>query len=88
MSKYLIQTNEIYRTDTENEAKELIENSKNNSLYSLIKYSSEYKEVRKQGEVIDDYYKVTLHKYFTDIKEPEKNIDILYSGENYEYKTD
>lgn len=68
--KYLVQTTEVYRVDTEDEAKELIESAKENNMYSLKKYNCEYKEKKSKGDVIDDWYKVSLTKCFTDEKEP------------------
>jgi hypothetical protein len=44
----------------------------------LTKYSSEKKEVKAKGEVVDEYYKISLTKAFTDIKEPEVQVDVIY----------
>ena len=56
--KYLIQTVETYRVDKEDEAKRMIEEAKSDNHFILKKYSSEYKEKKQKGEVIDTYYKV------------------------------
>lgn len=72
MSKYLISRVETYRVDTELEAKNFIEEQRANSTYDLAKYSSEYKERKKQGEVIDAWYKVTLTKKFNSERDPEQ----------------
>ncbi len=76
--KYLITTVETYRVDTEAEAKELIETAKKDGTSILSKYTSEYKERKAKGEVIDEYFKVTLTRQFTDIKEPDTQVDISY----------
>jgi hypothetical protein len=78
MSKYLIQTTEIYRADSETEAQEIIGAAKAAAEYTLTKYSSEKKEVKAKGEVIDEFYKVTLAKTFTDIKEPDAQVEVIY----------
>lgn len=78
MAKFLISTIETYRTDTEHEAVAIIEEAKNDNHYTLGKYSSEYKERRSKGEVIDEYYKVTLTKIFNDIKDPITDTKITY----------
>lgn len=70
MAKYLIKTTEEHRADTEGEATELIEAAKNDARYTLAKYSSVHKERKAKGEVIDDYFMVTLVKVFDDAKEP------------------
>ena len=76
--KYLIQTVETYRVDKEDEAKRMIEEAKSDNHFILKKYSSEYKEKKQKGEIIDTYYKVTLTKAFTDEKEPDRDVQITY----------
>ena len=71
MSKYLVSTTETYRVDTENEATRAIEEAKQDGSYILGKYTSEHKERKSKGEVIDEYWKLTLTKLFNDIKEPD-----------------
>ena len=78
MSKYLIQTTEVYRADSEVEAQEIIGAAKAAAEYTLTKYSNEKKEVKKGGEVIDEYQKVQLTKVFTDIKDPDVQADVIY----------
>ena len=78
MSKYLIQTTEIYRADSEAEAQEIINDAKAAMEYNLTKFSSEKKEVKAKGEIIDEYYKVALAKTFTDIKDPGIQVEISY----------
>lgn len=84
MSKYLTQTTEVYRVDTEGEVEILLNEVKNNSQYDLNKYSSQFKEVKKQGEVIDEYYLVTLVKSFTSAKEPDRQVEVYYGKEGGE----
>lgn len=87
MAKYLVTTVETYRVDSENEAKNTIEEAKKNPKFTLSKYSSEYKERKLKGEVVDAYYKLTLTKTFTDIKEPDVQASVDYSVENAWYGT-
>lgn len=79
--KYLIQTVETYRVNKEDEAKRMIEEAKSDNHFILKKYSSEYKERKQKGEVIDTYYKVTLTKAFTNEKEPEFRTEISYAND-------
>ena len=78
MSKFLVSTVETYRVDTDEEAKTLIEEAKTSSMFELGKYSSEYKTKTSKGEIVDEYYKVVLTKYFNDIKEPSQHIKVEY----------
>lgn len=79
--KYLITTTEVYRVDTEAEAQALIESAKTDNHFILNKYISEYKEQKSKGEVIDEYYKVSLVKTFTSIKEPDAQVSVEYTIE-------
>ena len=78
MSKYLVSTTETYRVDTENEATKAIEEAKQDGSYVLGKYTSEHKERKSKGEVIDEYWKLTLTKLFNDIKEADTPVTVSY----------
>lgn len=78
MAKYLVSTVETYRVDTESEATRAIEEAKNDNSYILGKYTNEHKEKKSKGEVVDEYWKLTLTKLFNDIKEPDSIITINY----------
>lgn len=81
MSKYLIRATEVYRADSENEAKLFIEEQKKSPEYELTKYATERKEKKVKGEVVDAWYRVTIVKEFNDEKEPL----VPYSPEESEY---
>lgn len=81
MSKYLVSTIETYRVDTEAEATKVIEEAKQDNAYVLGKYTSEHKERKSKGEVIDEYWKLSLTKIFNDIKEPDSVVEIGYEVE-------
>ena len=70
MANYLIKTTEVYRCDTEKEAKNLIEEAKRDSLYTVIKSSSEIRTTKQKGEIVDEWRRVTITKSFTEEKEP------------------
>lgn len=78
MSKYLIQTTEVYRVDTEAEVENLIAEAKEETIFDVVKYNCEHKERKLKGEVIDDYYKVSIIKSFTSEKEPDRQVLINY----------
>lgn len=81
MSKYLCQTQEIYRVGSEAEAAALIEEAKSDNRFMLLKSSTEYKTIKSKGEIIEEYYKVTLVKFFTDLKEPDCYAEVDYTVE-------
>ena len=55
------------------------------NMFTLLKSSTEYKPVKAKGEIIDEYWKVTLVKHFTDIKEPDAEVDVYYTSNQKEY---
>lgn len=77
--KYLINVVETYRVDSEPEAAALIKEAKENSEYTLKKYSSIKKERKAKGEVVDTWFRVSLTKEFTDEKEPEDEVTVNYT---------
>ena len=78
MGKYLIKTTEEHRADSELEATELINAAKSDNRYALSKYSSVHKERKAKGEIVDEYYLVTLVKVFDDAKEPVGEASVEY----------
>lgn len=81
MAKYLVSTVETYRVDTERESAEVIEEAKKDTTYTLGKYTNEHKERKSKGEVIDEYWKLTLTKLFNDIKDPDNVYNVAYEVE-------
>ena len=77
--KYLCEVTEKYRIDSENEAKSFIEEQKKENRYALKKYSSELKERKQKGEIVDSWYQVVLVKSFNDPKEPVEEIEVTYA---------
>ena len=79
MAKYLISVTETYRVDTEAEAAKIIEEAKADKKYVLSKYSSVKKERKQKGDIIDEWYRLTLTKVFDDEKEPIGSATIEYN---------
>lgn len=78
---YLVKAVETYRVANEVEAKKLIEEAKEDHNYTLSKYSSEYRSTKAKGEIIDEWYRVTLTKEFNVEKEPDTYVEVSYSTE-------
>lgn len=76
--KFLVRCVETYRVADEDEAKQLIEAAKKDRNFELTKYSSEYKCKKSKGEVVEDWYRVTLTKDFTEEKEPTCTATVSY----------
>ena len=82
MARYLIETTETYRVETENEAEKLIAEARASGEYILAKYSSTKREKKVKGVVEDEWYKVTLVKKFNDEKDPMDSIVVKYEMES------
>ena len=80
MSKYLTTVVETYRVDNEAEVEIMLEEAKNDNMYILTKYTSEKKERKQKGEVIDSWYKVSLYKAFNDEKDPYDIVHVRYEA--------
>lgn len=87
MATYLVKTQEIYRVSTDAEANTLINEAKEDPGYTLTKYNCQSKETKSKGEVIDEWYQVTLCKAFTEEKEPDRKVHINYTEEEPNYGT-
>lgn len=66
--KYLIETTEIYRVDSEDEIKAVVEEAKKTS--TVVKHNYTYKCKKQKGEIVDEWYKVSITKKWDDEKEP------------------
>lgn len=75
---YLIKVDETYRADSEAEATKLIDEAKKDNKFVLAKYTSVQKQAKQKGEVVDEWYRVTLTKVFDEEKEPIGSTTISY----------
>ena len=75
---YLIKTTEVYRVETEEQAKNFIEEQKQNDAYEVVKYSSERKDRKVKGEIAEEWMRVTIVKSFTDEKDPIDQVTVKY----------
>ena len=64
MAAEISKITEEWIVDTEEEAKALIEKAKEDTSFELIKYSSDKKEKKSKGEVVDSWYSLKLTKKF------------------------
>lgn len=80
--KYLTKTAETYRVDSEAEVLEMIKSAKESSQWTLEGHSSKKKQIKQKGEVVEEYFMLTLTKSFNDEKEPMDDIDIFYGEES------
>lgn len=76
--KFLIQTTEIFRCDSEQEAEIFLKDMKKDKNYEITSSTVAKKEVKQKGEVVDSYIKLTVKKVYNEEKDPS----IPYNHEN------
>jgi hypothetical protein len=76
--RHLIKVTETYRIANENEVKTFIEELKSDPNFEIAKYSSQKKEKKKGGEVVDEWIRFEVVKLFDDEKEPLNNVEVNY----------
>jgi len=84
MSKYLIKTVETYRADSEEEAKELVNNAKADHRYEVVKSTIETRTMKAKGEIVDEWKRVSITKSFAEEKEPFGDLMPIYSNQEEE----
>lgn len=76
--RHLIKVIETYRIANENEVKTFIEELKSDPNFEIAKYSSQKKEKKKGGEVVDEWIRFEVVKLFDDEKEPLNSVEVNY----------
>lgn len=79
--KYLVKTTETYRVDSDAEVLEMVKEAKESLQWTLEGHTSKKKQVKQKGEIVDEYFMLTLTKSFNDEKEPMSDIAIIYGEE-------
>lgn len=80
--KYLVKTTETYRVDSDAEVLSMINAAKESSQWEFEGHTSKKKQIKQKGQVVEEYYLLTLTKSFNDEKEPMDDIDINYGKES------
>lgn len=76
--KYLTKVVETYRLDSEDEVKPFLEELKNSKDFTIAKYSSQKKEVKRKGEIEDEWVRFEVTKIFNEEREPTDTIEVIY----------
>lgn len=80
MGKYLIKTVETYRVATEAQVEEMIAQFKTENIYDIKSTTYSRKEVKEKGEIVDEYYLLSVTKIFNDCKSPDTEIFPIYDS--------
>ena len=76
--KYLINTTEVYRLDSMEAVEALQEAVKADNRYEVSSFTYKAKCKKQKGEIIDEWYQVSIKKVFNDESDPASNVDVNY----------
>lgn len=78
MTKYLVNTTEVYRVDTMAAVEALQAAVKADSRYEVASFTYKAKNKKLKGEIIDEWYQVSVKKIFNDEKDPCTEVSVDY----------
>ena len=82
MTKYLVNTTEVYRVDTMAAVEALQAAVKADSRYEVASFTYKAKNKKLKGEIIDEWYRVEITKEWDDEKEPSGSTKVSYGVVN------
>ena len=80
--KYLVKATETYRVDSDAEVLNMINAAKESAQWEFEGHTSKKKQIKQKGQVVEEYYLLTLTKSFNDEKDPTDDIEISYGEES------
>lgn len=78
MTKYLVNTTEVYRVDTMAAVEALQAAVKADSRYEVASFTYKAKNKKLKDEIIDEWYQVSVKKIFNDEKDPYTEVSVDY----------
>ena len=78
MMKYLVNTTEVYRVENMEAVEVLQEEVNSDNRYEVASFSYKAKNKKQKGEIIDEWYQVTIKKVFNDEKDPYTSVTVNY----------
>ena len=76
--KYLVNTTEVYRVESIEEVEALQEEVKADGRYEVASFTYKAKNKKLKGEIIDEWYQVSVKKVFNDEKDPYTSVSVKY----------
>lgn len=76
--KYLVNTTEVYRVESIEEVEALQEEVKADGRYEVASFTYKAKNKKLKGEIIDEWYQVSVKKVFNDEKDPYTSVNVKY----------
>jgi hypothetical protein len=76
--KHLIYTTEVYRVDDMDAVDSLREDVEADGRYAVSSFTYKAKCKKEKGEIVDEWYQVSVKKIFNDEKDPMSAVDVHY----------
>lgn len=77
---YLLKAVDTYRVSTVEEVERLHDNLLADNNFDLVAFSYKTKQIKAKGQVVEEYQVVSATKIFTDEKEPDREVSVIYEG--------
>ena len=77
--RYLTKVVETYRLSSEREVETFLKELKEDDRFTIAKYSSQKKEKKSKGEIIDEWIRFEITKLFNEEAEPDFEIEVDYN---------
>ena len=78
--RYLLKAVDTYRVATVADVEALHQELLDDSTFDLTAFSYNTKYIKAKGEIIEEYQVVTATKVFTEEKEPDRTVSVVYEG--------
>jgi hypothetical protein len=78
--RYLLKAVDTYRVATVADVEALHQELLDDSTFDLTAFSYKTKYIKAKGEIVEEYQVVTATKVFTEEKEPDRTVSIVYEG--------
>ena len=76
--KYLVNTTEVYRVENIEAVEALQEEVKADGRYEVASFTYKAKNKKLKGEIVEEWYQVSVKKVFNDEKDPFTSVSIKY----------
>lgn len=78
--RYLLKAVDTYRVATVADVDALHQELLDDPAFDLTAFSYKTKYIKAKGEIVEEYQVVTATKVFTEEKEPDRTVSVVYEG--------
>ena len=78
--RYLLKAVDTYRVATIDDVENLHQELLDDPMFDLTAFSYKTKYIKQKGEIVEEYQVVSATKIFTEEKEPDRNVSVVYEG--------